>query len=253
MPPSDTPAPAALPAPYCLVTGASRGIGAAIAKRLAGDGYDIVINFRASHAAAEAVALTVRESGRQAWLLPFDVADRAAARTALEGLLERQGAPYGVVVNAGIARDGLFGMLGDSDWDEVIATGLGGFYNVMRPLIRALMHSRRGRVVSISSVSGEMGNAGQVNYSAAKGGLIAATKALAREVAKRGITANVVSPGLIDTDMTRDLPLEHMLKAVPAGRLGTVDEVAAATAFLCSAGAGYITGQVLGVNGGLYT
>ena len=253
MAPPDPPATAAPPAPYCLVTGASRGIGAGISRRLAGDGFDIVLNFRASHDAAAKVAEEVRACGRQAWLLPFDVSDRSAARDALEGMLGRQGTPYGVVVNAGITRDGLFGMLGDADWDEVIATGLGGFYNVVRPLIRALMQARRGRVVTISSVSGEMGNAGQVNYSAAKGGLIAATKALAREVAKRGITANVVSPGLIDTDMTRDLPLAQLLQAVPAGRLGTVAEVAAAAAFLCSPQSGYITGQVLGVNGGLHT
>jgi 3-oxoacyl-[acyl-carrier protein] reductase len=250
--PSDT-SPAAAPARYCLVTGASRGIGAAVARRLAADGLDVVINFRSSQAAADAVAEQVRSLGRQAWLLPFDVADRVAARTAIEGLLERQGAPYAVVVNAGITRDGLFGMLGDADWDEVINTGLGGFYNVVRPLIRSLMQARRGRIVCMASVSGQMGNAGQVNYSAAKGGLIAATKALAREVAKRGVTANVVAPGLIDTDMTKDLPIAQMLQAVPAGRLGTVDEVAAATAFLCSHDAGYITGQVLGINGGLYT
>jgi len=236
-----------------IVTGASRGIGAAIARRLAADGFDIAINFRANHAAAEAVADHVRSLGRQAWALPFDVGDRLAARSAIEGLLERQGPPYGVIVNAGITRDGLFGMLGDDDWDQVIATGLGGFYNVVRPLIRSLMHARSGRIVCMASVSGQMGNAGQVNYSAAKGGLIAATKALAREVAKRGVTANVVAPGLIDTDMTKDLPLATMLQAVPAGRLGTVEEVAAATSFLCSQDAGYITGQVLGVNGGLYT
>ena len=238
---------------YSLVTGASRGIGAAIARRLAADGLDIVLNYRANHTAAEAVAVQIRQLGRKAWLLPFDVADRLAARSAIEGLLERQGTPYAVIVNAGITRDGLFGMMGDADWDEVLATGLGGFYNVVRPLIRSLMHARAGRVVCIASVSGQMGNPGQVNYSAAKGGLIAATKALAREIAKRGVTANVVAPGLIDTDMTKDLPLAQMLQAVPAGRLGTVDEVAAATAFLCSRDAGYITGQVLGVNGGLYT
>lgn len=253
MPSHADPSQAGLPNRYCLVTGASRGIGAAIARRLAADGMDVVINFRSNQAAADAVAEHVRSLGRQAWLLPFDVADRLAARTAIEGLLERQGTPYAVVVNAGITRDGLFGMLGDADWDEVIDTGLGGFYNVVRPLIRALMHARAGRIVCMASVSGQMGNAGQVNYSAAKGGLIAATKALAREVAKRGVTANVVAPGLIDTDMTKDLPIAQMLQAVPAGRLGTVEEVAAATSFLCSHDAGYITGQVLGINGGLYT
>jgi 3-oxoacyl-[acyl-carrier protein] reductase len=241
------------PSGYALVTGASRGIGAAIALRLARDGFDIALNYRSNHAAAEAVAETIRAGGRQVWPLPFDVAERATARPALERLLEERGTPAVVVVNAGITRDGLFGMLGDEDWDQVIATSLGGFYNVVRPLVRGLLKQRRGRVVTIASVSGQMGNAGQVNYSAAKGGLIAATKALARECAKRGVTANVVAPGLIETDMTRDLPLEQMLQAVPMGRLGTAAEVAAAVAFLCSPEAGYITGQVLGVNGGLYT
>lgn len=255
MDPSSAPrtAHSAPPSPYAFVTGASRGIGAAIATRLARDGFDIVLNFRSNQAAADTVAAAICAQGRQAWFLPFDVADRATARTALEGMLTERGTPYAVVVNAGITRDGLFGMLGDEDWDEVINTSLGGFFNVMRPLVRALLKARSGRVVTMASVSGQMGNPGQVNYSAAKGGLIAATKALARECAKRNVTANVVAPGLIATDMTKGLPLEQMLQAVPLGRLGTVDEVAAAVAFLCSRDAGYITGQVLGVNGGLYT
>jgi 3-oxoacyl-[acyl-carrier protein] reductase len=240
-------------APYAFVTGASRGIGAAIAMRLARDGFDIVMNFRSNQAAADVVANAIRASGRQVWFLPFDVADRAAARTALEQMLNERGTPYAVVVNAGITRDGLFGMLGDEDWDDVIDTSLGGFFNVVRPLIRALLKARTGRVVTMASVSGQMGNPGQVNYSAAKGGLIAATKALARECAKRNVTANVVAPGLIDTDMTKGLPLEQMLQAVPLGRMGTVEEVAGTVAFLCSRDAGYITGQILGVNGGLYT
>jgi 3-oxoacyl-[acyl-carrier protein] reductase len=238
---------------YLLVTGASRGIGAAIAARLAADGFDIVINYRAKAEAAETVAGGIRATGRQAWLLPFDVADRAAARAGLERMVEERGVPFGVVVNAGITRDGLLGMMSDEDWDAVIATDLGGFFNVVRPLIRPMMKERRGRVVTIASLSGQMGNGGQVNYSAAKGGLIAATKALAREVAKRGITANAVAPGLIGTEMTKDLPLEQMLQAVPMGRVGTVEEVAAAVSYLCSPGAAYVTGQVLGVNGGLYT
>lgn len=237
---------------YALVTGASRGIGAAIAARLARDGFDIALNYRSNHEAAEAVAGQVRAAGRQAWLLPFDVSEREAARGALERMLEERGTPYAVVVNAGITRDGLFGMLGDEDWDQVIDTSLGGFFNVVRPVVRALLKARTGRVVTMASVSGQMGNAGQVNYSAAKGGLIAATKALAKECAKRSVTANVVAPGLIDTDMTKELPLEQMLTAVPLGRLGKVEEVAAAVSFLCSQDAGYITGQVLGVNGGLY-
>jgi 3-oxoacyl-[acyl-carrier protein] reductase len=239
--------------PYALVTGASRGIGAAIAARLARDGFDIVLNFRSSTEAAEAVAAGIRAAGRQAWLAPYDVTDRAAAKAAIEAMLAERGAPGAVIVNAGITRDGLLGMMADEEWDAVIATGLGGFYNVVRPLVAAMMRARKGRIVTMASVSGLMGNPGQVNYSAAKGGLIAATKALAREIAKRGVTANVVAPGLIDTEMTKGLPLEQMLQAVPLGRLGTVAEVAAAVSYLCSPDAGYVTGHVLSLNGGLYT
>ena len=238
---------------YALVTGASRGIGAAIATRLAADGLNVVLNFRNRLAEAEAVAKLVRAAGRTATLLPADVTDRAGMATALAALLETQGAPHAVILNAGITRDTLLGLMGDDDWDAVLATGLGGFYNVMRPLITPMLRARRGRVVTIASVSGQVGQPGQVNYSAAKGGLIAATKALAREAAKRGVTVNCVAPGLIATDMTTDLPLEQMLAAVPMARIGTVAEVAHAVSFLCSDGASYITGQVLGVNGGLVT
>ncbi|HYE05263.1 MAG TPA: 3-oxoacyl-ACP reductase FabG [Planctomycetota bacterium] len=239
--------------PYALVTGASRGIGAAIAERLAADGFDLVINFRSKREAAEAVAARVRALGRAAELLPFDVADRAAAKAALTDLLDRRGAPRVLVLSAGIARDAVFAGMTDEEWDAVVGTALGGFYNVVRPLALAMCKARAGRIVTLASVSGQMGNAGQVNYSAAKGGVIAGTKALAREIAKRGLTANVVAPGLIDTEMIQGLPLEQMLAAVPAGRLGTPREVAAVVAFLCSADAAYITGQVIAVNGGLYT
>ncbi len=238
---------------YALVTGASRGIGAGIAQRLAHDGFDLVLAFRSRMDSAVEVAQDISATGRKAHLLPFDVTDRAAAAAALERMLQEHGVPMAVVVNAGITRDGLLAGMSGSDWDEVIATGLGGFYNVLRPLIGPMLKARRGRIVTIASVSGQMGNAGQVNYAAAKGGLIAATKALARESAKRSVTANVVAPGLIDTEMVAQLPLEQMLKAVPMGRLGTIKEVAGAVAFLLSDEAGYITGQVLGINGGLYT
>ena len=238
---------------YALVTGGSRGIGAAIATRLAKEGFDIVLGYRSRIAEAEAVAETIRAQGRTVTFLAGDIGDRAAMNEALVALLAAQGAPEAVVLNAGITRDCLLGMMGEDDWDAVLTTGLGGFYNILRPLISSMMRARHGRIVTIASVSGQIGNAGQVNYSAAKGGLIAATKALAREIAKRKVTVNCVAPGLIDTEMLRDLPLEQMLQAVPAGRVGTPEEVAHAVSFLCSPLAGYITGQVLGVNGGLVT
>lgn len=238
---------------YALVTGASRGIGAAIATRLAAAGLDLVLNYRSRHAEAEAVAAHVRACGRQAWLDPYDVADRDACRTATERMLASHGPPWAVVLNAGITRDGLLAGMPDADWDVVLATSLGGFFNVLRPVIGAMLRARAGRVVTIASVSGVMGNAGQVNYSAAKGGVIAATKALAREGAKRGVTANVVAPGLIRTDMVAGLPLEAMQAQIPMQRLGTPEEVAAAVAYLVSDDAGYTTGQVLSVNGGLHT
>jgi 3-oxoacyl-[acyl-carrier protein] reductase len=239
-------------APYCLVTGASRGIGAAIARRLAGDGFDVVLNYRSNHEAADQVAAEIRAGGREAELLPMDVCDREGMKTALMALKDRRGAPWAVVVNAGIVKDGLLMWMADDAWDQVLGASLDGFFNVMRPLVAALLMARRGRVVTIASASGQMGNAGQVNYSAAKGGLIAATKALARECAPRGVTANCVAPGLIDTDLTRGLPLDRILPAVPLARLGTADEVAHAVSFLVSPRAGYVTGQVIGVNGGLY-
>ncbi len=238
---------------YALVTGGSRGIGAAIAIRLADDGFDIVLGYRSRVAEAEAVAEKIRARGRTVTFLAGDIADRSAMQEALVALQATLGAPEVVVLNAGITRDCLLGMMGEDDWDAVLNTGLGGFYNILRPLISGMMRARHGRIVTIASVSGQIGNAGQVNYSAAKGGLIAATKALAREIAKRKVTVNCVAPGLIDTDMLRDLPLEQMLHAVPAGRVGTTEEVAHAVSFLCSPLAGYITGQVLGVNGGLVT
>jgi len=237
---------------YCLVTGASRGIGAAIARRLAADGCDVVLNWRTSADAAATVASDIRARGREAIQLPFDVTDRSAAKTALEGLVATRGAPWAVVVNAGTVRDGLLMWMPPEQWDAVIAATLGGFYNVVQPLLAAMLMARRGRVVTVASVSGQAGNAGQVNYSAAKGGLIAATKALAREVAKRGLTANCVSPGLITTDLTKDLDATAMLAAIPLARAGSPEDVAHAVGYLCAPEAGYVTGQVIGVNGGLY-
>jgi 3-oxoacyl-[acyl-carrier protein] reductase len=235
-----------------LVTGSSRGIGRAIALRLARDGFDIVLHCRTRRDAAEAVAEEIRALGRNVRILCFDVADRDAARQILEDDVETHGAYYGVVCNAGITADGAFPALSDSDWDSVVHTGLDGFYNVLKPLTMPMIRRRApGRIVVMSSVSGLMGNRGQVNYSAAKAGLIGATKALAVELAKRRITVNSVAPGLIETDMTAELSQTDALKAIPMQRTGTADEVAATVSFLCSADAAYITRQVIAVNGGM--
>jgi 3-oxoacyl-[acyl-carrier protein] reductase len=235
-----------------LVTGASRGIGQAIAECLAGNGFAVSVHCRSRLAEAEAVAAAIRGRGGEADVLQFDVRDRASARATLARAIETGGAYWGVVVNAGIARDNAFPALSEEDWDEVIATSLDGFFNVVHPLVMPLVRLRQGgRIVTIASVSGVMGNRGQVNYSAAKAGVIGATKALAVELASRGVTVNCVAPGLIDTEMIRDVPLDEALKLVPIGRVGTAAEVAAAVAFLFSDGAAYITRQVLGVNGGI--
>ena len=226
-----------------LVTGSSRGIGRAIALRLARDGFAVTAHCRSGIAEARQVSSSV---------LQFDVRDRAAAKAALEADVAKNGAYYAVVVNAGIARDNTFAALSDEDWDEVLDTSLGGFYNVMRPLVMPMVRARSGgRIVVLSSVSGVMGNRGQVNYSAAKAGLAGAAKALAVELASRKITVNCVAPGPIATDMIAGAPLEEMLKMVPVGRVGTPEEVAATVAFLVSDDAAYITRQVIGVNGGM--
>ncbi len=236
-----------------LVTGSSRGIGRAIALRLAQGGHDIVVHCRSRRDEAEEVQAEIRALGRQARVLQFDVADRAACRASLEADIETHGAYYGVVCNAGLTRDGAFPALSEDDWDLVMRTNLDGFYNILHPVTMPMIRRRQpGRIVCITSVSGLVGNRGQVNYSASKAGVIGAAKALAVELGKRRITVNCVAPGLIDTDMLDDdLPIEEMLKMVPAQRMGTPAEVAAAVNFLMSAEAGYITRQVLAVNGGL--
>jgi 3-oxoacyl-[acyl-carrier protein] reductase len=237
---------------HVLVTGASRGIGRAIALRLARDGFDLVLHYRSAHDAAQVVAAEVTALGRQCRLLAFDLADRAACEAHLLSDVQAHGAPYGVVCNAGLAQDNIFPAMTGEQWDTVLHTNLDGFFNVLHPLVMPMVRRRQpGRIVTLASVSGQVGNRGQVNYSAAKAGIIGATKALALELASRSITVNCVAPGLIDTDMTRDLPLEELRKTIPAGRTGSPDEVAAAVAFLMSADAGYITRQVIGVNGGL--
>ncbi|MFJ4154322.1 3-oxoacyl-ACP reductase FabG [Pseudomonas sp. NPDC089752] len=236
-----------------LVTGSSRGIGRAIALRLARAGYDLVLHCRSGRAEADAVAEEVRALGQQARVLQFDIGDRAACRAILENDVENFGAYYGVVCNAGLTRDGAFPALTDEDWDQVLRTNLDGFYNVLQPLTMPMIRRRApGRIVCITSVSGLIGNRGQVNYSASKAGLIGAAKALAIELGKRRITVNCVAPGLIDTAMLDEhVPVEELLKMIPAGRMGTPDEVAGAVNFLMSPEAGYITRQVLAVNGGL--
>ncbi len=234
-----------------LVSGASRGIGAAIARALAAAGYDIWLNYATSDAAAEKVAMDIRDLGRDCRLLKFDVADSAAVAAVLEPLLNME-VPWGLVHNAGITRDGLMAMMSDGDWQRVLDVHLNGFFYLSRSVVRAMLSARRGRIVAVASVSGETGQAGQTNYAAAKGGMIAAAKSLAREVARRDILVNVVAPGLIDTEMINDLPLEEMLKMVPLARTGTTEEVSGVVEFLLGGAAGYITGQVIGVNGGLY-
>lgn len=236
-----------------LVTGSSRGIGRAIAVRLAQAGFDLVLHCRSGRAEADAVAREIHTLGRQARVLQFDVADRAACAAVLGADVEAHGAYYGVVCNAGLTRDNTFPALSDDDWDQVMRTNLDGFYNVLHPLTMPMIRRRAaGRIVCITSVSGLIGNRGQVNYSASKAGVIGAAKALAIELGKRKITVNCVAPGLIDTAMLDEhVPVEELLKMIPAQRTGTPEEVAGAVNFLMSAEAGYITRQVLAVNGGL--
>ncbi|MGZ8244263.1 3-oxoacyl-ACP reductase FabG [Methylomagnum sp.] len=236
-----------------LVTGSSRGIGKAIALRLAREGYAVAVHCRSRVEDARQVCREIEALGVESRVLQFDLADRAAARHALEQDMADHGAYYGVVCNAGLVRDNVFPALSGEDWDQVIHTNLDGFYNVLNPLVMPMIQRRRpGRIVTLSSVSGLVGNRGQVNYSAAKAGIIGASKALALELAKRGITVNCVAPGLIDTDMLENLPLDEIIPTIPARRLGTADEVAALVAFLMSHEAGYITRQVISVNGGMF-
>ena len=235
-----------------LVTGSSRGIGAAIALRLAEDGYDLILHCRNNHEQTNQLKSRITEMGRNARVLQFDVADRGQCCEVLEADVAQYGAYYGVVCNAGISRDNAFPTIPGEEWDEVLRTNLDGFYNVLHPLIMPMIRRRQsGRIVTLSSVSGLMGNRGQVNYSAAKAGIIGASKALAVELGKRNITVNCVAPGLIETDMTTDVVSDEILKVVPLRRVGKVGEVAATVSFLMSEDAAYITRQVISVNGGM--
>ena len=234
-----------------LVTGGSKGIGAAIARGLAEDGFDIWLNYRADHNAASDVARAVEETGRECRLLPFDVSDADEVRSSLEGALETQ-IPLVLVNNAGFTKDTLMGLMTEKEWKDVLSVHLDGFFLVSKMLLGKMLHQRKGHIINMVSTSGQSGLPGQVNYSAAKAGLIGATKALAAEVAKRNVLVNAVSPGFIETEMTRDLPKEHILPMIPLGRLGKPEEVAEVVRFLCSERASYITGQVISVNGGVY-
>jgi 3-oxoacyl-[acyl-carrier protein] reductase len=239
--------------PLSLVTGASRGIGRAIAERLGGDGFDLLLTYKTRRQEAERLAESLRECGRQASAVELDVAAGSQTEKAVGALLEEHGCPDVLINNAGIARDTLFPLMKRESWERVLATNLSSFYDVTRPVIRQMLRRRTGRVISIASTSGQRGNAGQVNYSAAKAGLIGATKALAIEVASRNVLVNAVAPGFIETDMMASVDVDAVIAHIPLGRPGRASEVAAVVAFLCSEDASYITGEVISVNGGLYT
>ncbi|MBW2449648.1 MAG: 3-oxoacyl-ACP reductase FabG [Deltaproteobacteria bacterium] len=234
-----------------LVTGASRGIGAAIARALAQDGFDLWLNYKSNHEAAEKVKNEIEQINAQCRLLPFDVSDAEATFSVLDPLIEKE-TPYILVNNAGVTKDMLMIWMNQDDWKDVLSVTLDGFFQVTRTLIKGMLTKRSGRIINIVSTSGQSGMAGQVNYSTAKAGLIGATKALAAEVAKRNVLVNAVSPGFIETEMIKDIPKEKVIPMIPMQRFGTPEEVAAVVRFLCSDQASYITGQVIAVNGGVY-
>lgn len=240
---------------YALVTGGSRGLGRAICLKLSQQGYPVIINYKSNSEAALETKRLIEEQGGQAELLPFDVSDKEQVEKALDGWLEQHQEDYVAVLvnNAGIRRDNLMVFMQDDDWSSVLNTNLNSFFYVTRRLLKNMMTKRWGRIINVASLSGLKGLAGQTNYSAAKAALIGATKALAQEVAPRKITVNAVAPGFIATDMTSELNEEELKKMIPVGRFGRPEEVAAAVAFLAQEDASYITGNVISINGGLYT
>ena len=240
---------------YALVTGASRGIGRAIALKLASQGYAVIINYASNVEAAQSTLSDIVEAGGRAELLPFDVSDGKSVEAALQSWASSHENEYISVVvnNAGVRKDGLMMWMPEADWRSVLGTSLDGFFNVTQPLLKGMLVHKWGRIVNVASLSGIKGMPGQTNYSAAKGGLIAATKALAQEVAKKRITVNAVAPGFVKSDMTADLNEAELKKLVPVGRFGEAEEVAELVAFLVSDAAAYITGEVISINGGLYT
>lgn len=233
-----------------IVTGGSRGIGRAIALELAADGYYVVATYRSNDAAAEETLAQIRARG-DGEIVKFDVADTAQAEKAVADMMQRFETIDVLVNNAGITADNLFLMMPEAEWDAVIDTTLKGFFNMTKPVLKKMLRRKKGSVVSIASVAGLIGNKGQANYSAAKAGLIGASRSIAAEIAKKGIRVNVVAPGLIETDMIRDAPIEFIKNVIPMGRIGKPEEVAKVVRFLCSDDASYITGQVISVNGGM--
>lgn len=236
-----------------LITGSSRGIGKACAIYLAKNGFDIVLHCNKNISKAEEVLAEIKEIGVNGRILQFDIKDRNACREAISSDITTHGCYYGTVLNAGIAKDNVFPIMEDEEWDDVINTNLGGFYNILKPIVMAMIEERiKGRIVAMSSISGLRGNRGQVNYSASKAGIIGAVKALSLELAKRKITVNAIAPGIIDTDMIQNIPQDEVKKLIPMKRFGKPEEVASLVNYLMSEDAGYITGQVISVNGGLF-